>query len=132
MERTKAREAAFKALFQLEYQDGAEEAINYALEEYDLKNRLKRRVAQTVQGTKLNQGEIDELISAHLKTGWKLSRLAITDRVILRLSVYEMCFAENKLDPPIAINEALKLAKLYGSSDTSGKFINGVLSAIAK
>lgn len=130
-DRSKAREAAFKALFQLEFNEGEDSAVERALEDYDLKARLRRRVEEAVKGTRQRLGEIDEVIQAHLKSGWKVSRLATTDRNILRLAVYEMQFAEKLLSPGIAINEALNLAKSYGSSDDSGKFINGVLSSIS-
>ena len=131
-DRTQAREAAFRALFQLEFIEDEQQAIDRALEDYDLKSRLVRRVDDVVKGTRQRLTEIDEIIQAHLKAGWKLSRLALADRNILRLAVYEMRFSEKALAPGIAINEAVNLAKRYGSSDDSGKFINGVLSAIAE
>lgn len=138
-ERTLAREAAFRALFQLEFNNGEETeyfedlAIQTALEDFPkLKTRHIRQVNETVKGTRKYLEEIDKLISEHLKEGWKISRLAITDRNILRLGVYEMCFAEKILTPGIVINEAVNLTKSYGSSDDSWKFVNGVLNAISE
>ena len=139
-ERSQAREAAFRALFQLEFNSGEENereyyeslAIETALEDFTkLKNRHIRQVEETVKGTRANIVEIDKIISEHLKEGWKIGRLAVADRNILRLAVYEMNFAEKKLAPGIAINEAVNLAKSYGGSDDSGKFINGILSSVS-
>ncbi len=60
---------------------------------------------------------------------WKLSRMSVIDRNILRLATYELLFEE--LDPPIVINEAIEIGKKYGDSE-SGVFINGILDAINK
>ena len=75
--------------------------------------------------------EIDEIISTHLKKGWSIGRLATVDRNVLRLAVYEMKFAEKLIPRGIIINEAVEIAKKYGTDD-SGRFINGILAAIAK
>lgn len=71
---------------------------------------------------------IDELISEYA-TGWTLARMASIDRNILRIGVFELL---GRLDVPVAvvINEAVNLAKTF-STDESGRFVNGVLSAIA-
>jgi len=60
-----------------------------------------------------------------------LLRLMAADRNILRLAVYEMKFAEDPLPKNIAINEAIELAKKYGTDD-SGRFVNGILEAISR
>ena len=135
------RESAFRALFQLEFNRGETEeyenneqlAVETATAEIeDVKPSDLQKILKKVRGTHDNVKKIDELISANLKAGWNFSRLALTDRNILRLAVYEMNFAgEEKLPPGIAINEAVELAKKYGSSDDSGKFVNGVLAAIS-
>ncbi|MBR6906854.1 MAG: transcription antitermination factor NusB, partial [Selenomonadaceae bacterium] len=74
--------------------------------------------------------EIDALIASYAK-GWKLERMAVVDRNILRLASYEMKFCDPVLDPGIAINEAVELAKKYGTDD-SGRFVNGILDAMAR
>ena len=139
---TLAREAAFRALFQLdfftgtaeEYESGEELAIKIALEDEDFSDLSKKNlllVEKNVQGTRAHLEEIDELIQNHLKKGWTLKRLATADRNILRLAVYEMKFADEKLSAGIAINEAVNLAKKYGTDD-AGKFVNGILDAVSK
>ena len=140
MSLTLVREGAFRALFQLDFcQDVGEEyefyedlAIQVATEdipELSEKNFLKMK--SKVKGTRNNLEEIDELIQKNLKKGWTLKRLGTAERNILRLAVYEMKFAEEKLSANIAINEAVNLAKRYGT-DNSGKFVNGILDTVSK
>ena len=135
-----AREAAFKALFQLDFtQDDSEDkafyesiSIENALENIEkLSENHLRQMKDKVKGTRLHLAEIDELIQKNLKKGWTMKRLATADRNILRLAVYEMKFADDKLEIGIAINEAVRLAKKYGT-DESGRFVNGILDAIIK
>ena len=92
-----------------------------------LSARDREYVSETVRGTGANLAEIDKRIAAHAKA-WKLSRMAVVDRNIMRLAAYEMGF--QGMDPGIAINEAVELAKKYGTDDSS-RFINGILSALA-
>lgn len=140
MSRRLAREAAFKALFQLDFnfEEAEREACeNLAVETmYDDEPRLTSKkdfafIDAAVKGTRAHLMQIDELIVAYLKQGWQLSRLMAADRNILRLAVYEMKFAEEPLPKNIAINEAVELAKKYGTDD-SGRFVNGILEAITR
>lgn len=145
MSRTLARETAFRALFQLDFNHGEIEekeiyeglAIGTAIDaagEFNEKDDLNKEnllyVSQTVKNVSAHLAEIDEIIKSYLKKNWTLSRLAAADRNILRLAVYELKFAEDKIPVGVAINEAVKLAKKYGTDD-SGRFVNGVLDAIA-
>ena len=140
MSLTLAREAAFRALFQLdffkgtaeEYESCEELAIKIALEDEDFDDLNKKNlllVEKNVKGTRAHLEKIDELIQNNLKKGWALKRLATAERNILRLAVYEMKFAEEKLSAGIAINEAVNLAKRYGTDD-AGKFVNGILDSL--
>ena len=140
MSRKLAREAAFKALFQLDFNSGEDEerevyedlAINTMFEDNP---RLTKKdfsyIESSVKGARAHLGEIDALIISRLKEGWQLSRLMTVDRNILRLAVYEIKFAEPPIPKGIAINEAVELAKRYGTDD-SGRFVNGILEAISK
>ena len=139
MSRRRARETALQALFQLDLNHGTEDerelyetlAIDTAVEEQGkLLQPDRDYVAATVQGTRTHLEKIDEQIAAHAK-GWKLSRMSAVDRNIMRLAAYEMKFGEPALEPKIAINEAVELAKKYGTDD-SGRFINGILNAMMK
>ena len=140
MSRKLAREAAFKALFQLDFnfeEDRREACENLAIETmFDEEPRLTLKkdfdyIDSTVKGTREHLKEIDEIITTHLKEGWQLPRIMAADRNILRLAVYEMKFLEPKLSKNIAINEAVELAKKYGTDDSS-RFVNGILEAISK
>ena len=136
-----ARDMAFQALFQIEFNHGESSELefyeNLAIETVidECKSTLRDidldKLKDSVKGTLANLGEIDELIKKYLKEGWTFDRVTAVDRNILRLAVYEMKFAEEKLPAAIAINEAVKLAKKYGTDDSS-KFVNGILDAISK
>ena len=131
-----------QALFQLDFnspdveeQKAAYEtlAIDTALGEAEggtLTKKDRQYIEMVVAGTRSQLGAIDEMLSAHAK-GWKLGRMAAVDRNLARLAVFEMCFAEEKLAPGIAINEAVELAKKFGT-DESGRYINGILNALVK
>ena len=80
-------------------------------------------------GVNEHKDELDEIIDAHLKKGWKINRLSKVTLAVLRLAIYEMKYEE---DVPfsVSINEAVELSKKF-SIDESG-FVNGVLGAISK
>jgi N utilization substance protein B len=73
--------------------------------------------------------EIDRLIDKYSKN-WKLERLSIVDKSILRLSLFEMVYL-SEIPVAVTINEGIELAKIYGG-EGSGQFINGILDAVNK
>ncbi len=128
--RTKARECALQVLYQIdvrkdapekliaEYWEGQEEDI----EVIDFANSL-------VLGTFRNRKKIDEVISKYA-SNWKMSRMAVIDRNVLRMATYELIFCAD-IPPKVSINEAIDLAKKFGDME-SGKFVNGILDKINK
>src|SRR5574344_2045881 len=140
MSRRQAREVALQALFQLdlnhaetEDQQGMYEtlAIDTALGETEKMSAHDREYVQAlVHGTRAHLSEIDALISESSKD-WKIERMAVVDRNLTRIAVYEMRFSEEKITPNIAINEAVELAKKYGTDD-SCRYVNGILGALMK
>jgi transcription antitermination protein NusB len=80
-----------------------------------------------VEGVVEHQGQLDEAIAAHAK-GWTLARMPTIDRTVLRIAGFELL---GRRDVPVAVvlNEAVELAKRF-STDDSGRFVNGVLSAL--
>ena len=139
MSRRQAREAALQALFQLDLNPGEEGqqeqyetlAIDTVLGEAEKMSARDREFVHTlVQGTRRYLAEIDRLIAASSKD-WKLERMATVDRNVTRLAAFEIRFAEEKLTPNIAINEAVELAKKYGTDDSS-RYVNGILGAMMK
>ena len=90
--------------------------------------RDREYVSTLVRGTRENLAAIDSLIAASSKD-WKVERMAAVDRNITRLAAYEIGFSEEKITPNIAINEAVELAKKYGT-DNSSRYVNGILGAM--
>jgi N utilization substance protein B len=86
-------------------------------------------VADVVSGVGEHAEEADELLRRYSK-GWSLERMPVIDRTLLRMAIYEL---GHRPDVPTGavISEAVELAKQY-STDDSGKFVNGMLAAIAK
>ena len=82
-----------------------------------------------LSGIKKERGAIDRFIDT-ASANWKMERIALVDKNVMRLSVYEMFFSPD-VPPKVAIDEAIELGKKYGNKD-SGDFINGVLDRILK
>ena len=134
MSRRHAREAALLTLFQLEFgadEASAENASDLAVGEVEgIKENDLPYAHSLVQGTCAHLAEIDAEIE-RLAKEWKLHRMAAVDRNLIRMAYYEMRYQEEGIDPPIAINEAVELAKKYGSDDAS-RYVNGILAAMQK
>ena len=120
MSRRQAREVALQALFQLDLnpaETAAQEEMPETLardtalgEAVAMSAHDRAFAAQLVHGTRANVEAIDAQIAANSRE-WKVERMAAVDRNLTRMATYEMCFAEEKLTPNIAINEAVELAK---------------------
>ncbi|XOQ52951.1 MAG: Transcription antitermination protein NusB [Succiniclasticum sp.] len=144
MIRRTAREMVLQSLFQMDFTDAKpEEALEIALEvqngmEEGPAGATRREeaakavpYAKTVLlGTEAHLAEIDALIGKYA-INWEVPRMPGIDRNILRLAIYEMCFADEKVPVNIAVNEAVELAKEFGS-DASSRFVNGVLGKLMR
>lgn len=86
-------------------------------------------VESLIKGVMENLSEVDKYISKYA-TEWPLEQITIADRNILRIGVYELVYNDD-IPAKVAINEAIEIAKTFGSN-SSGKFVNGVLGAIYK
>jgi N utilization substance protein B len=86
-------------------------------------------VKSLIAGVMENLDTIDRYITKYA-TEWPLDQITVVDRNILRIGVYELVF-DQEMPAKVAINEAIEIAKKYGS-ESSGKFVNGVLGAIYK
>ena len=127
MTRRQLRENVFMMLFRVEFHDEAEMPEQLVLFGEELENLNEKDSAYI--NNKCNEifaklPEIDAAIN-EVTTGWKTSRMAKVDLSIIRLAVYEMKYEDN-IDSKISINEAIELAKKYGT-DNSSSFVNGVL-----
>jgi len=128
--RRKARESALQILFQLEFNNTqVEKTIIQYWKEKKTSERIIDYSTLLINGIISHQEEIDNLIQS-LSNHWRVSRMAVVDRNILRIAVYELLYAEN-IAPAIVINEAIEIAKKY-SSDDAAAFVNGILDAIRK
>jgi N utilization substance protein B len=128
MTRRELRENVFKMLFRAEFHEREEMEGQLALFGEELEQLKEDDFAYISNKTNaiLEQlSGIDELINEK-STGWKTSRMAKVDLTLIRLAVYEIKFDEDIPDK-VAINEAVELAKTYGTDD-SASFVNGILA----
>lgn len=129
--RSACREWALRALYQMEVGDKPlEEALEEVLSVATLEIELADFTRDLVMGVHREQQEtLDPLISRFTRE-WTLERMPVIDRNALRLAVFELLHYP---ETPVAVvaNEAVELVKKYSTAD-SGKFVNGVLGAIAK
>lgn len=132
MSRSMAREFALQTLFHLEFNDADTQEILEGIKEDNksLTSGAMLYAQQIADGVMANKEAIDEEISLYAQD-WKVARMPAVDRNILRIAVYEMKYQDEKIDDGIAINEAVELAKRFGT-DRSPKFINGVLGKISR
>ncbi len=92
-------------------------------------DEVKAFANQLVIGTATRFADIDPLIATHADN-WDMKRMAVIDRNILRLGVYELLYLAD-VPPKVSLNEAVELAKRFGDAE-SGRFINGILDTIHK
>lgn len=127
-----AREGALQMLYSWEMSGGDLADAIEGVRDLKLRPPLAERDALAVslaRGTAVHLGRIDPLITDAMKN-WRIERLAVLDRLVLRLATYEML--ERRDVPPAAvINEALELARAFSGPDAV-RFVNGVLDAIRK
>lgn len=102
-----------------------DEILGRNLERYEKTLDVKSFVKTLVQGVAKKSVELDAIIQP-IAPEWPLDQIARVDRTILRMAVYELTECKDTVPPKVAINEAVELAKAFGS-DNSSKFINGVL-----
>ncbi len=128
--RRQSRELALQILFQTEFAPQIEYAEFLEVFEQKFDQAVIDYADLLFNGVKKNKEAIDILIQ-NSSQHWKVGRMAIVDRNLLRMAIYEMKFMAEPLKVNIAINEAVDLAKKYGSTE-SGSFVNGVLDQVAK
>jgi N utilization substance protein B len=126
--RHRARSAALQALFEIDcvgHKPG--EVIERRLADTGLPEPADDFARELVLGIRDHQAQLDALIECYAPE-WPVDQIAIIDRNILRLSIYEILFHKNT-PIKVAINEAVELAKKFGS-DSSSRFVNGVLGTL--
>ncbi len=130
--RRRSREIALQVLFQSEFttQLTSEQALKDFLENFEGSSEIKDFAAKIINGVWIHREELDKLIESH-SPNWKLTRMALVDKNILRVAAYELKFLESEIPTKVAIDEAIEIGKRFGSQDSSS-FINGVLDNISK
>jgi len=128
--RRKARELALQMLYQHDLSGNTPETIVTTFEDLQKSKPNTREFATRIfQGTVDNLTKIDDMIAQQAEN-WRLSRMAVVDRNIIRMSIYEFLHEE---DTPklVIIDEAIEIAKKFGTQKSS-QFINGILDGILK
>ncbi|TGY95455.1 transcription antitermination factor NusB [Petralouisia muris] len=131
MSRREIREQIFKLLFRAEFYEEAElpEQLQLFFEELDKKEEKDTAyIQEKFEQILSHMSEIDKMVN-EIAQGWKTTRMGKVDLTLIRLAVYEMKF-EEEVPTGVAINEAVELAKSYGTDD-SASFVNGILAKLA-
>ncbi|OGX38522.1 MAG: transcription antitermination factor NusB [Omnitrophica WOR_2 bacterium RIFCSPHIGHO2_02_FULL_68_15] len=128
--RSKARDHALRILYQLDLAgDDLEAGLTSYLRHHRVAKANQPYVEALVRGTVAHREALDAAITRQA-ANWRLGRMAVIDRNVLRLAAYELV-VDHDVPPTVVINEAVELAKRYGAPE-SGKFVNGILDSIRK
>jgi transcription antitermination protein NusB len=127
--RRKGREIALQALYEGDMVGHVpEESLKVLLDTSGVSDKTAEFASELVKGVTLNKDAIDQNIR-DFASAWPLEQMPAVDRNILRLAIFEILL-DNKMPVKVAINEAVELAKTFGSNNSS-RFINGVLGSIS-
>ena len=131
MGRKKARENAFKCVFQLGFENdyNLDSMLKSLEEESEFSVEEKEYITEVFMGVSNNLEKIDEIIFSNLK-GWTIERISKVDLAILRLAIYEIKY-DKEVPYKVSVNEAVEIAKEYGD-DKSQSFVNGLLAKVEK
>jgi len=132
--RRKSREAALQFLFQDDFK-GFEESDQQNIEErftdfcslYDVQKKARPYAVTLLKEVYSKRDAVDAAIEKHA-SNWRLPRIDVTDRNVLRIAAYEMLYQDD-VPPEVAINEAVEIAKRFCGPD-SPAFVNGILDAV--
>ncbi|QDQ41948.1 transcription antitermination factor NusB [Methylacidiphilum kamchatkense] len=129
--RRKIRELIIQFLYQWEMNKESpfEQILSLFWDVAEIKEEDKKVVEEWIRDIIKRKKTIEEKINSYIKN-WSLDRLAIVDKCILMLGIYEILYRKD-IPPAVTINESVEIAKKY-STEASGKFVNGVLDAIRK
>lgn len=129
--RTRARELALQMLYQFDVrgEDARAQMEPFLRENGDDDEEVRSFARLLIEGTREKQAEIDVVLAAAAQN-WQLRRMAVVDRNILRMAVWEMLHS-GSIPAKVTINEAIELGKRF-STQQSGAFINGILDRIRR
>ena len=126
--RHQVRQAVVSLLYARDINGENDEFKDEFLESKKIRNKQKIFTEELISGILSNLNTLDDALNEHLSE-YKMNEIGEVERAILRLGAYEIKFSD--IDKAVAINEAIELAKEMGS-DTSPKFVNGVLDKVDK
>ncbi len=130
MSRRKSREVILQTLFQREFNPSLDfhQSLQLFQENFSQDNDSLDYAKTILEGILPRISEVDELISKYSRR-WHIDRLMLVDKNVIRVAIYEIKFMG--IDPKVSIDEAIQLAKKYGTND-SGSFVNGLLDSFCK
>lgn len=131
MTRSEMREHVFKLIFRVSFHDKNElrEQIDYYFDDLtDVNEKDYEYIKNKALLVCELSDELDEKINS-VSEGWPVDRIGKAELAIMRLAVYEMLY-DDDIPVNVAINEAVELAKSYGSDDNAASFVNGVLAKL--
>ncbi len=131
--RRKSRECVLQFLFSHDFQQhpcdpkAVDEELAAFQDHFEVGRKILPYARSLLAGICARMAEIDALVAGH-SHHWRIERMSVVDRNILRIGVYEMCFS-NDVPPQVAINEALEIGRRF-STEESVAFLNGILDSI--
>lgn len=126
--RRRTRALVMQALYESDaVEHSAVDVLDERLSEMGLSWRDAEFARKFLDGIFANAEEIDKIMS-EFAPGWPISQMAVVDRNILRMAIYEIMLSQDT-PPRVAVNEAVELAKAFGA-DSAPRFINGVLGSV--
>ncbi|HZX49143.1 MAG TPA: transcription antitermination factor NusB [Nitrospirota bacterium] len=127
--RRKSREYALQMLYQYDVSHQSAGLADGFWEDKEVMENIKEFANHLVDGVIKNIDKIDDMIRLSA-SNWSIDRMAVVDRNILRISVFEMFYIQD-IPVKVTINEAIEIAKRFGEGE-SGSFVNGILDRIVK
>lgn len=125
--RRQSRERALQILFQWDVHGDTDHWLNEFWSRHQDPSEVKEFADRLVDGVMAHRTELDALIGAHA-TGWKVERMPIVDRNILRAALHELLWMPD-VPAKVTFNEAIELAKQFADDETK-RFVNGILDTI--
>ena len=130
MSRRQARESSLQIIYALEMgNEDVEKVFQHVFEEFATSNKAQAFARELVRGVLEHKEQLDAVIK-RLAKDWDINRLAVVDRNIMRIALYEMLYVED-IPNAVSVNEAVELAKMFGGKE-SAKFVNGVLGRVVQ
>lgn len=126
-----AREAALQVLFQKGFQEGKspKELFFAFADNFTFDNDTRDYALHLVEQVIEQEGKINEMIEKY-SDNWRIDRIAVIDKILLQISIFELCFAtDTPTGPKLVMTDILDLAKKYSSLE-SKNFINGILDQV--